>query len=60
MISHDEAITYALGNWAALKRYTEQGWLAIDNNAAERALRSVVVGRKNWLFTGSPRGGRAA
>jgi transposase len=55
-----EAITYALGNWAALARYTDQGWLAIDNNAAERALRSIVIGRKNWLFAGSERGGRAA
>ncbi len=55
-----EAIGYALGNWAALRRYTEDGDLAIDNNGAERALRSVAVGRKNWLFFGSDNGGRTA
>ncbi len=55
-----EAIAYALGNWAALLRYTEDGDLEIDNNGAERALRSVAVGRKNWLFFGSDTGGRTA
>lgn len=55
-----QAISYALQNWKALNRYLEDGRLAIDNNAAERALRSVVVGRKNWLFAGSERGGTAA
>jgi transposase len=54
------AIGYALGNWAALRRYTQDGDLAIDNNGAERALRSVAVGRKNWLFFGSDNGGRTA
>lgn len=43
------AITYALNQWAALNRYVTDGDLAIDNNAAERALRGVAVGRKNWL-----------
>lgn len=52
-----EAIRYTLNQWAALTRYTDDGALAIDNNAAERALRAVVVGRRNWLFAGSDRGG---
>jgi transposase len=55
-----EAIGYALNNWAALVRYTEAGFLAIDNNAAEREMKRVAIGRKNWLTIGSPRGGRTA
>jgi transposase len=55
-----QAIAYTLSNWAALNRYLEAGFLAIDNNAAERALRPVAVGRKNWLFCGSDGGGRSA
>ena len=55
-----KAIGYAQNNWTALRRYTEDGRFAIDNNAAERAIRPVAVGRKNWLFAGSERGGRAA
>lgn len=55
-----EAIGYALGNWEALRRYTEDGDLEIDNNGAERSLRGVAVGRKNWLFFGSDQGGRTA
>lgn len=47
------ALTYALGNWASLTRYVEDGGLHIDNNAAERAIKPTVLGRKNWLFTGS-------
>jgi transposase len=47
------AIGYALRNWVALKRYTEDGRLKIDNNGAEQALRPIVLGRKNWLFAGS-------
>jgi len=54
------AIDYCLNQWAALTRFTEEGWLSIDNNAAERALRGVAVGRKNWLFAGSDAGGRTA
>ncbi len=54
------AIDYALNQWTALTRYVEHGYLAIDNNAAERALRGVAVGRKNWLFAGSDAGGRTA
>jgi len=55
-----QAIAYTLSNWSALNRYVEDGDLAIDNNAAERALRGIAVGRKNWMFAGSDRGGRAA
>jgi hypothetical protein len=55
-----EAVSYARGQWTALMRYLEDGTLAIDNNAAERALRRVVTGRKNWLFCGSDEGGKRA
>ena len=55
-----QAIAYARTNREALVRYTTDGNLAIDNNAAERALRAVVTGRKNWLFAGSDAGGRTA
>jgi transposase len=55
-----EAITYALNQWQALLRYTTRGFLEIDNNAAERALRAVAVGRKNYLFFGSDVGGTTA
>jgi transposase len=53
-----QAINYCLGNWAALIRYTEDGDLSIDNNAAEQQMKPIAVGRKNWLFFGSDRGGR--
>jgi transposase len=55
-----EALTYARAQWVALTRYVEDGILEIDNNRAERALRRVAVGRKNWLFAGSDEGGRRA
>jgi hypothetical protein len=55
-----EAIGYACNHWAALQRYASQGYLAIDNNAAERALRAIAVGRKNYLFFGSDGGGTTA
>ncbi len=48
-----QAVTYARNNWTALTRYVEQGFLAIDNNRTERAIRGVAIGRKNWLFCGS-------
>lgn len=47
------AIQYTLNQWAALCRYCEHGWLDIDNNAAERAMKRVAIGRKNWLFAGN-------
>jgi hypothetical protein len=55
-----QAITYALNQWEALCVYTTDGDLAIDNNAAENALRRVAIGRKNWLFCGSDHGGHTA
>jgi len=51
---------YVLANWTALARYIEDGDLSIDNNAAERAMRPVALGRKNWNFAGSDNGGRTA
>lgn len=55
-----QAIRYALANWTALTRYTENGRLEIDNNRAENTLRGVALGRKNWLFAGSDAGGARA
>jgi len=55
-----QAIAYALTNWEALRRYTTAGCLAIDNNVSERTLRQCVLGRKNYLFVGSDRGGQTA
>jgi len=54
------AVKYALGHWEALTRYADDGTLEIDNNAAERALRAVALGRKNYLFAGSDSGGERA
>jgi len=54
------AIRYALARWEALVRYAADGRLEIDNNAAERALRPVALGRKNYLFAGSDAGGQRA
>jgi transposase len=54
------AVRYALGRWEALMRYCGDGHLEIDNNAAERSLRAVALGRKNYLFAGSDRGGESA
>jgi hypothetical protein len=55
-----QAIAYTQRHWQALVRFTEHGFLNIDNNAAERALRAVAIGRKNWLFAGSDQGGQTA
>jgi transposase len=55
-----EAVGYARNQWAALQVYTTAGFLEIDNNAAERALRAVAIGRKNYLFFGSDIGGETA
>jgi len=54
------AIKYALVRWLALTRYCDDGRVEIDNNAAERALRGAVLGRKNYLFAGSNAGGERA
>ena len=55
-----KAMRYALGRWSALSRYVDDGTLEIDNNAAERSIRGVALGRKNWLFAGSDTGGERA
>ena len=55
-----KAINYALNNENALKRFLDDGRIEIDNNTAERALRPIAVGRKNWLFAGSDKGGETA
>ncbi len=54
------AIAYTLSNWEALTRYCDDGDLEIDNNGAERSLRGIAVGRKNWTFFGSDNGGQTA
>jgi hypothetical protein len=54
------AIRYALSRWRALVRYIDDGLLEIDNNPAERALRCVALGRKNYLFAGANSGGERA
>jgi hypothetical protein len=55
-----QAIAYAQNNQVALMRFLDNGKIEIDNNAAERAMRSIAIGRKNWLFAGSDRGGETA
>ena len=53
-----EAINYSLNQWSALNEYVHDGDLSIDNNIAERAIKPFAIGRKNWIFFGSDRGGR--
>jgi hypothetical protein len=55
-----KAIDYSLSNWKALTRYLDDGHVPIDNNAAENAVRPLVLGRKNWLFVGSQQAGERA
>lgn len=55
-----KAVRYLLKNWVALNRYCEDGDLEIDNNATERSIRGVAVGRNNWTFFGSDGGGKTA
>jgi transposase len=55
-----QAIQYVRTRWPSFTRYTTNGILAIDNNISENALRAVALGRKNWLFAGSDRGGKTA
>jgi hypothetical protein len=47
-------------SWNKLERYVEEGYLPIENNAAERAIRPFVIGRKNWLFSDTPKGANAS
>ena len=55
-----KAITYSLKRWTALTGFLDDGRLCMSNNAAERELRGVAVGRRNWTFAGSDEGGRRA
>jgi len=55
-----KAVSYAQNQWQALRRYTTDGRLSIDNNVSERTLRQQAIGRKNWLFLGSPQAGPRA
>ena len=55
-----KAVGYLASNWSKLIRYTEAGHLPIDNNPAERAIRPFVIGRKNWLFSDTPKGAHAS
>ena len=55
-----EALRYTQNQWQALERYTTDGDLSIDNNLSERTVKIAALGRKNWIFVGSPKGGRRA
>ncbi|SEJ45422.1 IS66 C-terminal element, partial [Azotobacter beijerinckii] len=55
-----KAVNYLASNWSRLVRYAEAGYLPVDNNAAERAIRPFVIGRKNWLFSDTPKGATAS
>ena len=54
-----KAIAFALGQWPKLIRYLDHSQLTPDNNSCEQASRPFVIGRRNWLFSGSPRGATA-
>jgi transposase len=55
-----KAINYILSRWAAFTRFLDDGRICLSNNAAERAIRGVALGRKNWTFAGSDAGGHRA
>jgi transposase len=55
-----KALAYTLNHWQALFRFLDDGRICLSNNAAERALRGIAVGRRNWTFAGSDRGGERA
>lgn len=55
-----KAVNYLASNWSRLVRYVEGGHLPIDNNRAENAIRPFVIGRKNWLFSDTPKGATAS
>ncbi|PJA03328.1 MAG: hypothetical protein COX72_05780, partial [Gammaproteobacteria bacterium CG_4_10_14_0_2_um_filter_38_22] len=55
----DKAVYYTLNQWDSLVYYLKNGAVNIDNNAAERQIRPFAIGRKNWLFMGSPDGAKA-
>jgi transposase len=60
MLSPPKAIDYMLKRWPAFTRFLDDGRICPSNNAAERALRAIAIGRKAWLFAGSDRGGERA
>jgi hypothetical protein len=55
-----KAMDYMLKRWSAFTRFLDDGRICLSNNAAERALRGIALGRKSWLFAGSDRGGQRA
>jgi hypothetical protein len=55
-----KAIDYMLRRWVSFSRFLDDGRICLTNNAAERALRGIALGRKAWLFAGSDRGGERA
>jgi len=55
-----KAVNYLASNWSRLERYVEAGHLPIDNSRAENAIRPFVIGRKNWLFSDTPKGTTAS
>ena len=55
-----KAMEYMLKRWTAFTRFLDDGRICLSNNAAERALRGIALGRKSWLFAGSDRGGQRA
>jgi hypothetical protein len=59
---HDlaKAMNYMLARWASFTRFLDDGRICLSNNAAERGLRGIALGRKSWLFCGSDRGGQRA
>ena len=59
-IKNGDAIGYCLNQWPKLMRYLDDGDLAIDNNIAERDIRPFTTGRKNWMFSNTPRGANSS
>ncbi len=55
-----QAITYSLNQWGKLTTFMKDGRIEIDNNRAERSIKPVVIGRKNWLFANTPKGAKAS
>lgn len=60
MVAHVKRQQALASNWRKLVRYVEGGHLPIDNNRAENAIRPFVIGRKNWLFSDTPKGATAS
>ena len=55
-----KAITYCLNQWEKLVAFLEDGRLEIDNNRSERSIKPFVIGRKNWIFSNTPKGAKAS